>query len=811
MASSRIPQFLDELETAVGEADGGEPSTENIFIKALASDLAKFKGTGLIYVGPRQPAAVHARVHRLNSRLGNLGKTVVFTEETNPERTPYADAIANLAKEMQDGSVDTLLILRGNPAYDAPADVDFAAALQKVPNSIHLSDYRNETSHLCRWFVPATHPLEQWGDGRTYDGTYTLQQPLIAPLHNGRSEVELLARLLGEDEQPEEANGAAAGEEGASVTGEAIVRKTFQEIAGGDDENAWRKALHDGFIADSAPQPVEASAETAEDGKGQGTATLGEGEFEVVFCESEHVYDGRFANNGWLQEAPAFISKLTWDNAAFISYNDAKTLGVEFQDVVRVTVGGRSIELPVYVLPGQADGSIGIELGYGRTAAGFVGGYEIESEERRAPVVGVNAYALRTTTSMNVATGAKVEKVAGKTHALATTQDHFAIDTIGLAEIAQRVPLLVREGTQELFKEHPDFVEHAVHHPPLKSLWESPDYSLENPDFSQDHAWGMAIDLTKCIGCNACVVACQSENNVPIVGKQQVLAGREMHWLRIDRYFRGNPEGRSEKQGGVNVVGQPVLCMHCEHAPCEQVCPVAAAVHDHEGLNLMVYNRCVGTRYCNNNCPYKVRRFNYFNWNRVSETNKKYRSLPVLGLEGEKVADDKSQDLASLVFNPEVTVRSRGVMEKCTYCQQRIAAAKIEARNHNVHSDDPAVRRSLKVQDGAIETACQQTCPTDAIVFGDLLDVTSRVYKLHYMRREGQKTPAHPRSYAMLEELNVRPRTAYLARIKNPHPLLAEIEAYAIPPLGHASEHHDTPGEHGHEGEHAGDVEHPHT
>jgi molybdopterin-containing oxidoreductase family iron-sulfur binding subunit len=275
-----------------------------------------------------------------------------------------------------------------------------------------------------------------------------------------------------------------------------------------------------------------------------------------------------------------------------------------------------------------------------------------------------------------------------------------------------------------------------------------------------------------------------------------------MHWLRIDRYFRGNPAGRTDGQGGVNVVGQPVLCMHCEHAPCEQVCPVAAAVHDHEGLNLMVYNRCVGTRYCNNNCPYKVRRFNFFNWYKMPQ-NSRYRSEETLGLHGEKNNDDPKQALSALVFNPEVTVRSRGVMEKCTYCQQRIAAGKIEARNHNVHSDDPAERRSVRVPDGAIQTACQQTCPTDAIVFGDLLDETSRAYKMHYMRPEGKESTAHPRSYAMLEELNVRPRTAYLARIKNPHPLLAKIESYAIPPIGHASEHHDTPGEHHEEGEHA--------
>jgi molybdopterin-containing oxidoreductase family iron-sulfur binding subunit len=775
VASSRIPQFLDELEAAIGEAEGGgKPKSENVFIRALSQDLAdpKNRGKSLIYVGPRQAANVHARVHRLNGRLGNLGQTIVFTEETNPERAPYAEAIASLAEDMKAGNVDTLLILRGNPVYDAPVDVEFAAALEKVSNSIHVSEYRNETTRHCRWYLPATHALEQWGDGRSYDGTLTLQQPLIAPLHGGRSELEILALLLGDGPRD----------------GEKIVHETFTANAG---EDQWRKVLHDGFVEKSAPEPVEASAQEGPADGAAGPKPLAKGEYEIVFCESEHVYDGRFANNGWLQEVPAFLSKLTWDNAAIISVNDAIAIGVEFQDVVRITVGDRSIEMPVYVLPGQADGSIGVALGYGRTAAGLIGGFEGEDEEQRAPSVGVDVNTIRTTKAMSFVTGAKVEKTGG-THPLATTQDHFAIDPIGLAEIVQRVPLLVREYTQDIFNEkketNPDFVSEAVHHPPLESLWTSPDYS-------KDHAWGMAIDLTKCIGCNACVVACQSENNVPIVGKQQVLAGREMHWLRIDRYFRGNPGGRTPDKAGPAVVGQPVLCMHCEHAPCEQVCPVAAAVLDHEGLNLMVYNRCVGTRYCNNNCPYKVRRFNFFNWYK-QPVNKKYRSLNVLGLDGEKHLEDSSQNLAAMVFNPEVTVRSRGVMEKCTYCQQRIAAAKIEARNHNVHSEDPAVRKSLRVQDGAVQTACQQTCPTDAIAFGDLLDEKSRVHKLHYMRQRDSKAPPHIRSYGMLSELNVRPRTAYLARIKNPHPLLAENEAYAIPPLGHAPGHHDTPGEH---------------
>ncbi|MGC1272484.1 MAG: TAT-variant-translocated molybdopterin oxidoreductase [Planctomycetaceae bacterium] len=781
IASSRVPQFLGELEAAVDETlGGGEATTENLFLKALSADLAEHRGKSLVYVGPRQPAAVHARVHRLNAKLENLGKTIVFSEEQGPERAPYAEAIAELAEDMRSGTAQALLVLGGNPAYDTPGDVRFAEAMEMVANTIHLSGYQNETSRLCDWYLPATHDLEQWGDGRSYDGTLSLQQPLIAPLHDGKSECELLSLLL--DEEPK--------------VGEQIVRETFAEIAGGE-EQAWKKALHDGFVAESAFETVEASPQEAGDDGGSEAASLGENEYELVFCESEQVYDGRFANNSWLQEAPAYLSKITWDNAALLSATDAERLGVKIQDVVRLTLGEESVELPVYVLPGQAIGSIGVALGYGRTAAGLIGGFVDSGGEgsRQAPTVGADVYPLRTTGAMEFATGVKVEPT-GKVFALATTQNHHAIDTLGQQEIEQRIPLLVREGTQDTFRDHPDFAQHTVHHPPLESLWESPDYAKE-------HAWGMAIDLTKCIGCNACVVACQSENNVPVVGKEQVLAGREMHWLRIDRYFRGDPKAEGSGKGGVVTVGQPVLCMHCEHAPCEQVCPVAAAVHDHEGLNLMVYNRCVGTRYCNNNCPYKVRRFNFFNYEKMP-VNKKYLGLTVLqpGTEPEpekrEETQDKTQALARMVYNPEVTVRSRGVMEKCTYCTQRIQAGKIESRNESIREGKP----STHVPDGKIKTACQQTCPTDAIVFGDLLDGESRVSKLHFAPK-AKGTKSHPRAYAMLSELNVRPRTAYLARIRNPHPLLADSEPYATVPVGHASEHHDSPGEHEHEEEHA--------
>ena len=761
VASSQMAAFLTELEAEIaGRMEGGRGNTESTFIQAVAADLVAHRGAGLVVAGPRQPAAVQARVHALNERLGNNGKTVVFVEETQPQRAAYGEAIRGLAEQMQAGEVETLIILRGNPAYDTPGDVKFAAALAKVPNSVHLGDYLNETGRLCRWFLPATHPFEEWGDGRSYDGTLTLRQPLIAPLHGGKSDLELLAMLVGDGAQ----------------RGEQIVRETFRIVAAEAD---WLAALHNGFVKGTAAQPVSVSATKPQvQAAGLSTGGPAAGEMELVFLESEQVYDGRFGNNAWLQETPAFMTKVTWDNAALVSPADATRLGIASQDVIRLTYRGNSADLPVYILPGQAVGSIGVALGYGRTYAGLVGGLLLDDESFAAPSVGVNLYPLLTSDALGFGTGLKVE-LTGKRHALATTQDHFAVDAIGLQEIARRVPTLVREGTLAIFQSQPDYVEHAVHHPKLQSLWEQPDYS-------EGHAWGMAIDLSRCVGCNACSVACQAENNVPVVGKEQVLRGREMHWLRVDRYFRGVPEG-SQKPGeraGVVVVGQPVFCQHCEHAPCEQVCPVAATVHDAEGLNTMIYNRCVGTRYCSNNCPYKVRRFNFFNWNK-QPANAKY-----LGESTQTVAPDGSGEkfraaneaLAAMVHNPEVTVRSRGVMEKCTYCTQRIQHHKITARNEG-----------RPLNDGEIKTACQQVCPADAIVFGDLLDRGSRVSKLHYRHTATEKP--NPRAYAMLGELNVQPRTAYLARIRNPHPSLEE--PYAVPES--ALKHHGGSEEHEHE------------
>jgi molybdopterin-containing oxidoreductase family iron-sulfur binding subunit len=606
------------------------------------------------------------------------------------------------------GKVDTLIVLGGNPLYTAPADLNFAEAFKKAATRIHLGLYRDETARQCAWHLPQAHFLESWADARAYDGTYSVVQPLIEPLHGGVSAIELAALLAGIE----------------SPKGYDLVRQTFQKIAGPGWESKWAMTLREGILDKSespaatppiVQQPSKPPAEKA-------AATPANSQLEIVFCRSAAVYDGRYANNGWLQELPDPMTKLTWDNAALVSPATAAKLGIAHGAVVRLTFGGRTVQMPAYVMPGQAAGSVAVALGYGRTAAGKVGGSKADD----VPPVGVDVYCLRTTAAMDFGTGLSVEPT-GREHRLALTQDHHAIDTVGLSSRAERLGELIREQTLADHKEHPDAVKHAVHHPPLESLWNEHEYG--------PHRWGMTIDLSKCIGCNACVVACQSENNVPVVGKDRVLAGREMHWIRVDRYFQGEPDNPRS-------VHQVVACHHCENAPCEQVCPVAATVHSHEGLNDMVYNRCVGTRYCSNNCPYKVRRFNYFNYHKDLEGHEK--------------------EVLKLIYNPEVTVRSRGVMEKCTYCVQRIQATKIIAKN-----------AGRPIADGEIRTACQQVCPAQAIEFGDLADPASRVAKAR----------AAGRAYEMLAELNVKPRTSYLARIRNPNPELEEA-AHEHPHLG---------------------------
>ncbi len=693
---------------------GGFLAEEHIaaFVDAVAKDLIEHRGQGIVTVGPRQPKEVHILAHRLNQLLGNVGKTVRYTPLPEQLAVPQADGFSELCKEMQDGSVGSLIILGGNPVYDAPVDLQFAEALSQVEFTAHLSLYDNETSRACRWHLPRAHYLESWGDALGSDGTYSIVQPLIMPLYDGKTSIEMVSLLLGDTTTP----------------AQDIVRETFAEIAGDDTGNKWRRTLHDGLLKESQWQPSapELLPEHREALEAADTATslsaepVSNGALEIVFCQDSSVYDGRFANSGWLQELPDFMTKITWDNVALLSIATAEALGVKNEELVRLTYKEGELTIPAYIMPGHADGSVTVHLGYGRDAAGFVGG---NSEEDIEPV-GQNTYKLRRSDAMGFDSGLRVEPT-GKAYALASTQDHHLIDEVGAEGRDDRLGAIVRQATLEEYKHHPDFAARVVHVPELKSLW-------EEPQREADHKWGMAIDLNKCTGCSACVVACQSENNIPVVGAEQVRRGREMHWLRIDRYFQGDVVSPK-------IMHQPMTCQQCENAPCEQVCPVGATMHSAEGLNDMVYNRCVGTRYCANNCPYKVRRFNYFNFQK--------------GAYG-KFQNSKNPEriVLQMAQNPEVTIRSRGVMEKCTFCVQRIQGAKIEANNDG----------HRPIADGRIKTACQQACASQAIVFGDLADPESTVTAHH----------KSPRAYALLGELNIKPRNLFLARVRNPNPKL---------------------------------------
>jgi molybdopterin-containing oxidoreductase family iron-sulfur binding subunit len=674
LQSKQIPAVVSALTSRVtpGAVASSVPGVDAKWLDAVASDLTQHRGRGLVVAGPGQPPSVHAAVLALNVALGNVGTTVTYHEPVDvvlPSRASFVD----LVSAMNAGSVATLVILGGNPVYDAPADLGFGASLKKVATTIALSTHVDETAVLSSWSIPSAHFLESWDDARAADGTASVVQPMILPLFGGKGAVELLGLLATGKEQP----------------GHDLVRETWKPVLGESAfEKSWNRVLHDGLLAGSATPAVA----PALDARALGALAVDAGGgIEVHFRPSPYLHDGRYANDGWLQELPDPVTKLTWDNPALLSPASARALGVADEDLVTVTVRGQALTLPVTIVPGQADGTVMLTLGYGRSKAGRIG-----------MGVGFNAYALRSSAAPDVDTATLV-KAAGSVK-LAPTQEHGSMEGRPL----------IREGTLEEYRHDPAFAEEAVELPKLESMWNEKTYDT-------GHQWAMTVDLNSCVGCNACVVACQSENNIPVVGKEQVRRGREMHWIRVDRYFEGAPEQP-------RMIFQPVPCMQCENAPCEQVCPVAATVHDDEGLNVMVYNRCIGTRYCSNNCPYKVRRFNFFNYT---------KDMP---------------ELLKLVQNPDVTVRSRGVMEKCTYCTQRINAAKLDAR---------LAGRALV--DGDVKTACQQACPASAIAFGDLRDASSNIVK----------TKADPRNYALLAELNSKPRTTYLAKLRNPHPDLA--------------------------------------
>ena len=677
---SAIVALSGELAALVQGRNPPEPRpawspSEAAWLRAAADDLRRSRGASLVVAGDSQPPYVHALAHAMNRALGNDGRTVVQTGPVEEDPVDQLESLRALTADMRAGRVDALLVLGGNPAFTAPADFEFAEALKKVPFRAHLSVEEDETSALCRWHLPEAHPLESWGDLRAYDGTASILQPLIAPLYGGRTVSEILSALL--DPSPRSAHD--------------LVRAHWKG-RGGDAGSgaAWRKALNDGVIAETA---AAAKSPSLRAGAGETPVREAEPGLELCFQPDPTIGDGRHANNGWLQELPKPVTKLTWDNAALVSPALAERLQVANGDVVELSRAGRALEAPVWIVPGHADGAVTLHLGYGRTRAGRVG-----------RGTGFNAYALRTSDAMWSGGGLTVRRT-GRRAVLAATQHHFSMEGRDL----------VRVGTAAQYASDPGFARKAGETPSAEETL----YGYSRPKTSPDYAWGMAIDLNKCIGCSACMIACQAENNIPVVGKEQVARGREMHWIRVDRYFTGELDAPAS-------YSQPVTCMHCEDAPCEPVCPVGATQHSEEGLNEMVYNRCVGTRFCSNNCPYKVRRFNFLNYTKLESP------LPMLQ-------------------NPEVTVRSRGVMEKCTYCVQRIQCAKIGAEEEG-----------RLVRDGEITPACAQACPARAIVFGNLKDAGSEVARLK----------SEPRDYGLLTELGTRPRTSYQARLRNPNPAL---------------------------------------
>ena len=728
------------------------------WISECAKDLLANRGQSLVVAGYRQPLAVHLLAHSINSTLGNIGRTVVFHESADWGE----GSLEELARSLRASEVETLVILGGNPAYNAPVELDWVKAQSQAKSVVRLGYYEDETFAAARrdadWHLPLAHYLESWGDALTSDGTLVPIQPLIAPLFGGLTEIELLARIAGE--------GVTSSYE--------IVRETFAKIAGGGDvEGAWRKFLYNGFLEGSAAKPVEVHLnEGTVAGAVAGLKPApwpAKDNLELVLYRDYKLDDGRYGNNGWLQELPDPVTKITWDNAVVMSRRTASELGLKNFDVVEVRVGSRTVSGPVWIQPGLADYTLGLALGYGRTKAGRVGSG-----------VGFDAYSLRTG-SEYIAIGATIRSL-GRTFELSCTQHHWSMEGRPI----------VREANLEQFREHPNFAQRAKLEEPkvVAPLYPNPFDTAKEAGLNQ---WGMAIDLNLCVGCNACVVACQSENNIPIVGKDQVRRGREMHWMRIDRYYAadpskgrlpdlGNPDEREPYAPWIDdpeCVLQPMLCQHCEAAPCENVCPVNATTHDDEGLNLMVYNRCVGTRYCSNNCPYKVRRFNFLDFNKreLKELKGPFYATPLTHRTDGRwdllrwwkdptepatgMRPDDEWDLIKMSKNPDVTVRMRGVMEKCTLCVQRIEQARIAQKVKAGASGDV----KLKESEGTVpRTACQQACPAGAIVFGDVSDPDSGVSRLK----------ARERNYAVLDSLFTRPRTTYLARVRNPNPAMPD-------------------------------------
>jgi molybdopterin-containing oxidoreductase family iron-sulfur binding subunit len=731
-----------QLDVTVAKVDAPADVIPADALATIVGDLKAHHGKSVVVPGDGQPPAVHALAHAINAALGAVGQTVFYVEPVATGPADQTESLVELTRDLRDGKVQTLLILGGNPVYSSPAEIDFAGALAKAlaletvdgklkasavePSlklCVRLGEYYDETSLLAHWHIPAAHYLESWGDLRAYDGTASVIQPLIAPLYGGKTPQQVLAVLEGR-------TGLSASQ---------LIEAFWQtKLSAADFTRAWRKIIHDGVAPDTKLAAKEPTLKFED--KPTVVAAASGDSFEVTFDPDPSTWDGRYANNAWLQELAKPLTKLVWDNAALVSPRTWEKYKLRKDSVIELkTADGRKIEAPVYLMPGQPDDCIGLTLGYGRERAGVVGSN-----------IGYNAYKILPSSGVGFITGVSLSATK-KHYRLVTTHNHWSMESRNLVHAKIFDHLNMPEGHAAGKSSEADAKEHETKQESDEELVDKmrgfketgepviglfPDYKYNKETI--DNRWAMSIDTTACIGCNACVIACQAENNIPVVGKDRCAEGREMHWLRIDRYYKGpldNPQA----------FFQPVPCMHCEDAPCELVCPVAATTHDAEGLNNMVYNRCVGTRYCSNNCPYKVRRFNFFNYTKITEPTLK------------------------MLQNPEVTIRSRGVMEKCSYCLQRIDATRITAKKEN-----------RPIRDGEVQTACQAVCPTRAITFGNLNDSSSQVVKM----RES------PLDFALLEELGTRPRTRYLARVHNPHPNLAhpddnyDTEVPGVRPVG---------------------------
>lgn len=687
------------------------------FVTVLADDLASHAGRTAVSAGFDQAPEVHAVVAAINSALNNVGTTVNYLQVPHFDSQHNATAFAEVVSEIANGDFDAVVIIGSNPVFTAPADLDFATAIGNASEVFHLSTYADETGKAANWHLSRSHYLEAWGDGYSFGGARSVIQPQIQPLHDSVSEIEFLGAIVD------------AGE----VNGYDLVRNTFNTFYSRDFENRWLDILHDGIDVTDGFTVTNRSIRTV--GPAPSTAVSG---MEIVFKADNSIFDGRFANLGWLQELPDPMTKITWDNVALVSPATAEGLGISFDDylgnpdlqVLSIGVNGTALQIPIWIQPGHADDSITVHTGYGREGIGRVADIQSNSSELFDKSVvsgGVNVYPARTSGAL-LFNSASVS-VSNQTYEVASVQDHHNLEGRDM----------YRQATLSKYQEKPDYATFKSVHkyavPGMKEaavLGEDQPISLFNEQVAPEGEpqWGMAIDLNSCFGCGVCIIACQSENNIPVIGKREVMRGREMHWIRADRYYMGDVNDPQ-------AVHQPVPCMHCELAPCEQVCPVAATTHSDDGMNQMTYNRCIGTRYCANNCPFKVRRFNFFNYPK------------------EYLTTGEDPDIIQMAMNPEVTVRFRGVMEKCTYCVQRVNRAKI---NTKIETGYP------KPADGTVQTACQQACPADAIYFGDLTDESSEVVA---MKR-------NERNYLMLEELNVRPRTSYIAKLTNPNPALVK-------------------------------------